>query len=81
MSPSRLPAHLVPVRVEPVRPPRPLTRQQAAELLGRHAGTLDRWARLNLLRNGRRIPRANCRLRRSLDRDDQVRAHDPGDAE
>lgn len=50
MRPSRLPAHLVPIRVEPTRPPRPLTRQQTAELLGRHARTLDRWARLNLLR-------------------------------
>lgn len=57
MRPARLPAHLVPIRVEPTRPPRPLTRQQAAELLGRHARTLDRWARLNLLRNGRRIPK------------------------
>lgn len=57
MSPARLPAHLVPIRVERTRPPRPLTRQQAAELLGRHATTLDRWARLSLLRDGRRIPR------------------------
>ena len=50
MRPARLPAHLVPIRVEPTRPPRPLTREQAAALLGRHARTLDRWARCDLLR-------------------------------
>ena len=49
-SPSRLPGHLVALRVEPGRAPRPLTREQAAQLLGRHARTIDRWARLNLLR-------------------------------
>lgn len=49
-SPSRLPGHLVPIRVEPARPPRPLTRGQAAHLLGRHARTIDRWSRLNVLR-------------------------------
>ena len=49
-SPPRLPAHLVPIRVEPARPPRPPTRAQAAQLLGRHARTVDRWARLHLLR-------------------------------
>src|SRR5215218_4809837 len=45
-----LPAHLAPIRVEPHRPPRPLTRAQAARTLRRHARTLDRWARLGLLR-------------------------------
>jgi hypothetical protein len=49
-SPRRLPGHLVPIRVQPDRPPRPLTRGQAAQLLGRHARTIDRWSRLNLLR-------------------------------
>lgn len=46
----QLPAHLAPIRVQPERPPRPLTRDQAAWVLGRHARTLDRWARLGLVR-------------------------------
>jgi hypothetical protein len=46
----RLPAHLAPIRVDPRRPPRPLTRAEAARALRRHARTLDRWARLGLLR-------------------------------
>lgn len=46
----RLPAHLAPIRVSANRPPRPLTRDEAATVLGRHARTLDRWARLGLLR-------------------------------
>ncbi len=46
---TRLPAHLEPIRVQRARPPRPLTRDQAARLLGRHARTLDRWARLGQL--------------------------------
>jgi excisionase family DNA binding protein len=41
----RLPAHLAAIRVEHCRPPRPLTREQAAELLGLHPRTLDRWVR------------------------------------
>ena len=40
---ARLPAHLAPIRVEHDRPPRPLTREQAAELLGLHPRTVDRW--------------------------------------
>lgn len=42
---SRLPDHLVPITVERGRPPRPLTREQAAEALGLHPRTLDRWIR------------------------------------
>lgn len=42
---GRLPAHLEPITVETERPPRPLTREQAARALGLHARTLDRWAR------------------------------------
>jgi excisionase family DNA binding protein len=41
----RLPAHLEPITVQTERPARPLTREQAASALGRHARTLDRWAR------------------------------------
>jgi excisionase family DNA binding protein len=41
----RLPAHLVPIVVSEPRPPRPLTRHQAAALLGMHTRTLDRWIR------------------------------------
>ena len=46
----QLPLHLSPIRVEPDRPARPLTRGEAASALGRHARTLDRWTRLGLLR-------------------------------
>src|SRR5215218_257650 len=46
----RLPAHLVPIRIEHGRPPRPLTREQAAERLGLHPRTLDRWVRRGRLR-------------------------------
>lgn len=45
-SPVRLPDHLAPIEVEPRRVAPPLTREQAAELLGIHPRTLDRWARL-----------------------------------
>ena len=44
------PVHLSPIRVDPDRPARPLTRAEAASALGRHARTLDRWTRLGLLR-------------------------------
>ena len=44
----RLPAHLSPIQVHPTRPPRPLTREQVARVLGRHPRTVDRWARLGL---------------------------------
>jgi excisionase family DNA binding protein len=46
----RLPAHLVPIIVTEPRPPRPLTRHQAAAMLGLHARTLDRWIRRGRLR-------------------------------
>lgn len=46
----RLPDHLAPIEVEPTRGAQPLTREQAAELLGIHARTLDRWARLERIR-------------------------------
>jgi excisionase family DNA binding protein len=46
----QLPVHLSPIRVDPDRPARPLTRAEAARRLGRHARTLDRWTRLGLLR-------------------------------
>jgi len=39
-----LPAHLAPIRVLSERPPRPLTREEAAEELGLHPRTIDRWA-------------------------------------
>jgi excisionase family DNA binding protein len=42
---ARLPAHLAPIRVLIERPTRPLTREQAARVLGLHTRTLDRWAR------------------------------------
>ena len=42
---ARLPAHLAPIRVLIARPARPLTREQAARVLGLHTRTLDRWAR------------------------------------
>lgn len=42
----RLPDHLAPIEVEPRSVAPPLTREQAAELLGVHPRTLDRWARL-----------------------------------
>jgi excisionase family DNA binding protein len=42
---ARLPAHLDPIIVETERPEAPLTREQAAQALGLHARTLDRWAR------------------------------------
>lgn len=45
-----LPAHLVPIRVQPNRPLRPLTREQAAATLGVHPRTIDRWARRGRLR-------------------------------
>jgi excisionase family DNA binding protein len=45
MRAPRLPAHLVPINVERERPPRPLTREQAANALGLHPRTLDRWVR------------------------------------
>jgi excisionase family DNA binding protein len=35
----------VPINVQHDRPPRPLTREQAADLLGLHPRTLDRWVR------------------------------------
>jgi excisionase family DNA binding protein len=41
----RLPEHLMPITVERERPPRPLTREQAADALGLHPRTLDRWIR------------------------------------
>jgi excisionase family DNA binding protein len=41
----RLPAHLAPITVLIERPARPLTREQAARVLGLHPRTLDRWAR------------------------------------
>jgi excisionase family DNA binding protein len=46
----RLPAHLAPIRVLVERPARPLTREQAARVLGLHPRTLDRWARRGRLR-------------------------------
>ena len=46
----RLPDHLAPIEVEPTRGAQPLTREQAAELLGIHVRTLDRWARLERIR-------------------------------
>jgi len=46
----RLPAHLAPITVEHDRPPRPLTREQAAESLGLHPSTLDRWVQRGRLR-------------------------------
>ena len=46
----RLPDHLVPIIVERERPPRPLTREQAAHALGLHPRTLDRWVRRGRLR-------------------------------
>ena len=46
---DRIPAHLAPITVQVVRPARPLTRQQAAHVLGVHPRTLDRWARLGLV--------------------------------
>lgn len=45
-----LPAHLVPIRVQPKRPPRLLTREQVAATLGLHPRTIDRWARRGRLR-------------------------------
>ncbi len=45
-----LPAHLAPIRVLCERPPRPLTREEAAEQLGLHPRTIDRWARRGRLR-------------------------------
>ena len=41
----RLPAHLLPIRVQADRPTRPLTREQAAELFEVHPRTVDRWVR------------------------------------
>lgn len=46
----RLPIHLAPIEVERTRGAPPLTREQAAELLGIHPRTLDRWARLERIR-------------------------------
>jgi excisionase family DNA binding protein len=46
----RLPAHLTAIRVLGERPPRPLTREAAAEVLGVHPRTIDRWARRGRLR-------------------------------
>lgn len=48
--PSSLPSHLAPITVQHDRPPPPLTREQAAELLGVHPRTLDRWARRGRIR-------------------------------
>jgi excisionase family DNA binding protein len=48
--PVRLPAHLAPITVRVARPARPLTREQAARVVGVHPRTLDRWARLGWLR-------------------------------
>ena len=48
--PPRLPLHLAPITVEQDRPPRPLTREQAAGVLGVHPRTVDRWARRGRLR-------------------------------
>lgn len=46
---ARLPAHLAPITVLIERPARPLTREQAARVLGLHPRTLDRWARCGRL--------------------------------
>jgi excisionase family DNA binding protein len=46
----RLPDHLAAIHVERSREARPLTREQAAALLGIHPRTLDRWARLERIR-------------------------------
>lgn len=67
----RLPAHLAPIRVVSDRPPRPLTREQAAELLGLHPRTLDRWVhrgRLHVidLRGTVRIPVTELACVRSI---------------
>jgi excisionase family DNA binding protein len=48
--PPRLPAQLVPIHVTSQRPPRPLTREEAAAALGLHPRTVDRWARRGRLR-------------------------------
>lgn len=45
-----LPAHLAAIHVEQSRAAQPLTREQAAELLGIHPRTLDRWAKLGRIR-------------------------------
>lgn len=67
----RLPAHLAPISVVSDRPPRLLTREQAAELLGLHPRTLDRWVhrgRLRVidLRGTVRIPVAELARVRSI---------------
>lgn len=49
-SPACLPDHLAPIHVDSRRDAQPLTRDQAAELLGIHPRTLDRWARLDRIR-------------------------------
>lgn len=49
-SPVGLPAHLAAIQVERSRDAQPLTREQAAEQLGIHPRTLDRWARLERIR-------------------------------
>ena len=46
----QLPSHLIAIHVQSARPARPLTREQAARALGRHARTIDRWSRLQVLR-------------------------------
>ena len=43
--PVGLPSHLAAIRVVTQRPNGLLTREQAAQVLGIHARTLDRWAR------------------------------------
>lgn len=67
---ARIPAHLAPITVLTERPARPLTREQAANSLGLHARTLDRWARCGKLRTidlggTLRIPAAEVRRLRS----------------
>jgi excisionase family DNA binding protein len=68
---ARLPAHLAPITVLMERPARPLTREQAARVLGLHARTLDRWARrgrlLTIDLGGTvRIPAAEMRRLQSI---------------
>jgi excisionase family DNA binding protein len=68
---ARLPAHVTPITVLMERPARPLTREQAARVLGLHARTLDRWARrgrlLTIDLGGTvRIPAAEMRRLQSI---------------
>jgi excisionase family DNA binding protein len=50
MSTPTLPAQLSAITVATDRPPRPLTRAEAAAALGLHPRTLDRWLRRGRLR-------------------------------